>query len=103
MKKIKKAFTLVETAVVLFIISLLLLIIIPNVSTQQKNAVAINKDALQTELNTQAQMYMNEKGITDITEVTVNDLKTSGYLTAKQIAAIEKYNLTITIGDSGSD
>lgn len=98
--KIKKGFTLVETAVVLFIISLLLLIIIPNINTQQKNAVSINKDALQTELNTQAQMYVNAHGLDDISEVTIDDLKEDGYLTAKQVKAITDYDLQIGGGQS---
>lgn len=36
MKKKKSAFTLLEMAVVLFIISLLILIILPNVAAQRK-------------------------------------------------------------------
>jgi competence protein ComGC len=36
--KIKKGFTLIEMTIVLFIISLLILIILPNVTSQKKNA-----------------------------------------------------------------
>ena len=63
MKKTKmKAFTLVEMAIVIFIISLLILIIIPNVAKQRSNAENVNTQALQAELDTQAQLYADEKG-----------------------------------------
>jgi len=63
MKKTKmKAFTLVEMAIVIFIISLLILIIMPNVAKQRSNAEKVNTQALQAELDTQAQLYADEKG-----------------------------------------
>lgn len=62
MKKTKmKAFTLVEMAIVIFIISLLILIIMPNVAKQRSNAEKVNTQALQAELDTQAQLYADEK------------------------------------------
>ena len=56
-----KAFTLVEMAIVIFIISLLILIIMPNVAKQRSNAEKVNTQALQAELDTQAQLYADEK------------------------------------------
>ena len=52
MSKVKKVkgFTLIEMAIVLFIISLLILIIIPNINHQRKNAVNVNSNAMRTEL-----------------------------------------------------
>lgn len=95
MKKTKmKAFTLVEMAIVIFIISLLILIIIPNVAKQRSNAENVNTQALQAELDTQAQLYAYEKG-TAMENVAPTDLEKAGYLTAKQVAAIEKHHLKV--------
>ena len=94
MKKTKmKAFTLVEMAIVIFIISLLILIIMPNVAKQRSNAEKVNTQALQAELDTQAQLYA-EKG-TEMENVAPTDLEKAGYLTAKQVAAIEKHHLKV--------
>lgn len=87
------AFTLLEMAVVLFIISLLVLIILPNVAAQRKNASKINRNALQTELNTQAQLYMNDH---NVNSVTVADLEQAKYLTASQVEAIKRGHLEIS-------
>ena len=95
MKKTKmKAFTLVEMAIVIFIISLLILIIIPNVAKQRSNDENVNTQALQAELDTQAQLYADEKG-TAMENVAPTDLEKAGYLTAKQVAAIEKDHLKV--------
>lgn len=95
MKKTKmKAFTLVEMAIVIFIISLLILIIIPNVAKQRSSAENVNTQALQAELDTQAQLYADEKG-TAMENVAPTDLEKAGYLTAKQVAAIEKHHLKV--------
>lgn len=95
MKKTKmKAFTLVEMAIVIFIISLLILIIIPNVAKQRSNVENVNTQALQAELDTQAQLYADEKG-TAMENVAPTDLEKAGYLTAKQVAAIEKHHLKV--------
>ncbi len=95
MKKTKmKAFTLVEMAIVIFIISLLILIIMPNVAKQRSNAEKVNTQALQAELDTQAQLYADEKG-TEMENVATTDLEKAGYLTAKQVAAIEKHHLKV--------
>lgn len=87
------ACTLLEMAVVLFIISLLVLIILPNVAAQRKNASKINRNALQTELNTQAQLYMNDH---NVNSVTVADLEQAKYLTASQVEAIKREHLEIS-------
>ena len=42
MKKKRRGFTLIEMAIVLFIISLLILIILPNIGTQRKHANTVN-------------------------------------------------------------
>lgn len=94
-KKKVQAFTLVEMAIVLFIISLLILIVIPNVSKQRGRAIKINDRALQTELNSQAELYKEDHNVGDSTSITLDDLKKSGYLSDAQIKQIQKDGLQI--------
>ena len=49
---------------------------------------------MQAELDTQAQLYADEKG-TEMENVAPTDLEKAGYLTAKQVAAIEKHHLKV--------
>ena len=51
------AFTLIEMVIVLFIVSLLLLIIIPNINQQKQAAQSKTEAAFQTTLQTQVDMY----------------------------------------------
>ena len=81
--KNKYAFTLVEMAIVLFIISLLILLIVPNLSKQRTHADKVNTEALQTELNSQAQLYADDKNVA-IETVNVKMLENDKYLTEKQ-------------------
>ena len=81
--KNKCAFTLVEMAIVLFIISLLILLIVPNLSKQRTHADKVNTEALQTELNSQAQLYADDKNVA-IETVNVKLLENDKYLTEKQ-------------------
>lgn len=89
MKKIRKGFTLIEMVIVLFIISLLLLIMIPNLVTQRDHASKRSEEAFKTTLVTQAGLYIeneqknndsqNEKG-----KVSIKDLKEKEYITESQ-------------------
>ncbi|CYU64562.1 competence type IV pilus major pilin ComGC [Streptococcus suis] len=84
MKKIlklkKKAFTLVEMLVVLGIISLLLLIFVPNLS-QQKDAIQKKGNAAVIKVvESQMELYELEHD----KEATVADLQADGYITEKQ-------------------
>lgn len=69
MRKTKKAFTLIEMVIVLFIISLLLLIMIPNLTAQKDNATKRSDDAFKTTMKTQAELYIdnNPEKVADIT------------------------------------
>lgn len=58
----QKGFTLLEMMVVLFIISLLLLLFIPNVGTHQEQAQSKGNDALHQTLQTQVDLYKFENG-----------------------------------------
>ncbi|WP_105156645.1 competence type IV pilus major pilin ComGC [Streptococcus suis] len=76
----KKAFTLVEMLVVLGIISLLLLLFVPNLS-QQKDAVQKKGDAAVVKV-VESQMELYE--LAHDKEATVADLQAGGYITEKQ-------------------
>ena len=90
--KNKYAFTLIEMAIVLFIISLLILLIIPNLSKQRTHADKVNTEALQTELNSQAQLYADDKNVA-IETVNVKMLENDKYLTEKQAEKMQAKNL----------
>lgn len=98
MKKLNKrlkGFTLIEMAIVLFIISLLILIIIPNINHQRKNAVTVNSDAMRTELRTQAQLYLSEHPNIDASTLTNNMLVTDHYLTNQQAKKLTDQKITV--------
>lgn len=90
--KNKSAFTLVEMAIVLFIISLLILLIVPNLSKQRTHADKVNTEALQTELNSQAQLYADDKNVA-IETVNVKMLENDKYLTEKQAEKMQAKHL----------
>ncbi|MBY4634502.1 prepilin-type N-terminal cleavage/methylation domain-containing protein [Streptococcus suis] len=80
MKLKNKAFTLVEMLVVLGIISLLLLLFVPNLS-QQKDAIQKKGDAAVVKVvESQMELYELEYD----KEATVEDLQKAGYITPKQ-------------------
>lgn len=77
MKK-QSAFTLIEMVIVLFIISLLLLIIIPNINTQKHSAQSKTDNAFKSTLQTQVDMY------DDGNNVSWDQLEQDHYLSAAQ-------------------
>lgn len=87
MKRIHKGFTLIEMVIVLFIISLLLLIMIPNLVAQKNNAKNKTDDALRTTIVTQAQMYSENE---NIDPVNLGMLKDASYITDKQYKQAQK-------------
>lgn len=93
--KNKHGFTLMEMVLVLFIISVLMLMIIPNVANTKASVETKGTDALAVVVQTQADMYELDTG-TEAASFTV--LEEGGYLSAKQLTqAIAK--LTITGGN----
>ncbi|HEL1653522.1 TPA: prepilin-type N-terminal cleavage/methylation domain-containing protein [Streptococcus suis] len=75
-----RGFTLVEMLVVLGIISLLLLLFVPNLS-QQKDAIQKKGDAAVVKVvESQMELYELEHD----KEATVEDLQQAGYITEKQ-------------------
>ncbi|HFI0795538.1 TPA: competence type IV pilus major pilin ComGC [Streptococcus suis] len=85
-KKVK-AFTLVEMLVVLGIISLLLLLFVPNLS-KQKDAVQKKGDAAVVKV-VESQMELYE--LAHDKEATVADLQQAGYITEKQAQSYNEY------------
>lgn len=93
-KKSKRSngFTLIETAIVLFIVSLLMLLILPNLNQQRKNAEKKHADAMVSTIQTQVELYHNE---TDDDNVSYGDLLGAGYLTQKQVDKAQKLGIDI--------
>lgn len=93
MKKIlrkHKAFTLIEMVIVLFIISLLLLIIIPNINKQKKSAQSKTDDAFRTTLQTQLDMSDGANSF--------KELEDQGYLSSSQVDKASKSGYKINGG-----
>ena len=93
--KNKQGFTLMEMVLVLFIISVLMLMIIPNVANTKKSVETKGADALAVVVQTQANMYELDTG-TEATSFT--ELNAGGYLSMKQKTEAEA-KLTITDGE----
>ncbi|MHA8137965.1 prepilin-type N-terminal cleavage/methylation domain-containing protein [Lactobacillaceae bacterium Scapto_B20] len=81
-KRQREAFTLIEMTIVLFIISLLILIIIPNLNNQRNNAKSIHGTALESVIQTQIDGYLNAN---DDVDVSYDLLLAKGYLNDKQV------------------
>lgn len=100
MKRLKKwnkesGFTLIELALVLFVISVLLLLVIPNIGNSQKNATKTGNEALSSVVNSQAVLYKMNKDSTGT--ITIDELVKEKYLTAEQGKQAKEAN--IIIGD----
>ncbi|MGX7051747.1 competence type IV pilus major pilin ComGC [Leuconostoc palmae] len=89
-----KAFTLIEAAIVLFIISLLMLLVLPNLNVQRKKAMETHKTAMIATVQSQVDMYVNM--FPEKKNVTVDDLHSSGYLTERQVEKIKELNISVT-------
>jgi len=90
--KREEGFTLIEMSLVLFIISALLLLFVPNLSTRQTSAAATGDEALVSVLQAQVDMYKMDKN-EDPASLTV--LKENKYITQKQFdKADTKYVIT---------
>lgn len=96
MKKLKKqhysAFTLLEMLVVLLIISVLLLLFVPNLSKQREKIESQGSAALGKVVHTQVELYKIEN---NDSQVTWNKLQKGGYLTAEQVADAKKNKISL--------
>jgi len=94
MKKIRKGFTLIEMVIVLFIISLLLLIMIPNLVQQKDHADKQSEKAFKTTLVTQAGLYLENNPDKSEGNVTIGELKNGKYITDAQAKRAEKLKIS---------
>ena len=84
-----KAFTLVEMLIVLLIISVLLLLFVPNL-TKQKDAVNDKgKAAVVKVVESQAELYSLDKN----EEASLNKLEADSRITAEQAKAYKEYHV----------
>ncbi|UQS86771.1 prepilin-type N-terminal cleavage/methylation domain-containing protein [Nicoliella spurrieriana] len=91
-KRQREAFTLIEMTIVLFIISLLILIVIPNLANQRNNAKSIHGTAMESVVQTQIDSYLNEN---NDDKVTYGVLINKGYLSEKQARQAQKDGIKI--------
>lgn len=95
LKKKQSGFTLLEMSIVLFIISLLVLIMLPNLSQQRKHANSIHEKAMTSVIQTQIDAYENENG-TD--NVSLEELNKANYLTDAQVQQAHHEKIVIVDG-----
>ncbi|WP_295729959.1 competence type IV pilus major pilin ComGC [uncultured Limosilactobacillus sp.] len=95
MKKQRSGFTLLEMSIVLFIISLLILIMIPNLTKQRQNASKVHQRAMMNVIQTQADLYANETGQLP---TSLQQLYGKHYLTVTQVKAAQQNHLKFRNG-----
>ncbi|WP_208558642.1 competence type IV pilus major pilin ComGC [Marinilactibacillus kalidii] len=83
----ENGFTLIEMSLVLFIISVLLLLIIPNINTHQGTAKSSGDSALENVVQTQIDLYEMEKGSKP---TSLQVLKEEKYLNNQQYEEVQK-------------
>lgn len=87
-KKKLKGFTLLEMMVVLFVISILLLLFVPNIMKQKDSAKNKSDESIVKVVETQMEVYELDTG----SRPTLEELVTDGYITDKQKETYEKAN-----------
>ena len=88
----QQGFTLIEMVVVIAIIVLLVLIIAPNLMKQKGNAENRTSDAFKSTLQTQVELYRDEKKLDNDKSVSFDQMEKDGYLTKDQLKKSEKYS-----------
>lgn len=94
MKKMKRSFTLIEMTIVLFIISLLILIIIPNLTHQRKHAQSVHTTAMSSVRSSTGRCFTSQHPT--IKSVGFAEITREGYLTRKQVNQAKDEGLKIT-------
>lgn len=89
------AFTLLEMSIVLFIISLLILIVLPNLAQQRKHADRVQGNAMVAVVQTQIDAYENETGSN---RVSYELLQSKDYLTRAQVQRARRDHIAIING-----
>lgn len=91
----RPAFTLLEMSIVLFIISLLILIVLPNLAQQRKHADRVHGNAMVAVVQTQIDAYENETGANNANYET---LQSKDYLTKAQVQRARRNHIVIING-----
>ncbi|AKP63624.1 prepilin-type N-terminal cleavage/methylation domain-containing protein [Levilactobacillus koreensis] len=92
----RQGFTLIEMTIVLFIISLLVLIILPNLNGQRQRAQGIHRGAMTTVVQGQVTAYIDDYVATNHVTPNVTYAKLTGkYLTADQVKSAKAEGLVI--------
>lgn len=86
--KKKKAFTLIELLICLFIIGLMMLLIIPNIAKQREEAQKKSDAAIVKVIENQKELYKLDNK-TD-KDPSMDELKTGKYITQEQVDAYTK-------------
>lgn len=84
----QKGFTLIELVIVLGIISVMMLILIPNLNRQREVAMKRSDAALSRVVKNQAKAYAAEKN-RPVSSVTLDELKKAHYLDEDQVQRAE--------------
>lgn len=92
MKK-RQGFTLIEMTIVLFIISLLVLIILPNLNGQRHRARHVHQTAMETVVQGQVTAYLDDHQTAD--HVTYETLEKAQYLTPQQVKQARQEGIKI--------
>lgn len=92
MKRVRSGFTLLEMSIVLVIVSLLVLIIVPNLAQQKKHANTVHTGAMVTVVETQLASYLDA---TDDQATSFAELQRAGYLTDKQVRMAKREGIRI--------
>ncbi|HLQ40471.1 MAG TPA: competence type IV pilus major pilin ComGC [Tetragenococcus sp.] len=87
--KNKKAFTLIEMMIVLLIISILVLLFIPNLAKQKDSVASQGDKAIVKVVENQKELYEIETG-EKISDSNLDLLVSSGYLTETQVSQYRK-------------
>ena len=93
--KTVKGFTLLEMLMVLIIISVLMLLFVPNLSKQKENVEKTGNAAIVKVVSSQAELYEMTTG----EQATLSGMQTAGYITEKQV---EAYNEHFAKGGEGT-
>ncbi|WP_059393698.1 competence type IV pilus major pilin ComGC [Fructobacillus tropaeoli] len=89
----KNGFTLIEATVVLFIIGLLMLLILPNLTQQRDKAQQTHAKAMVATVQTQVDLYVNDHP--EKKQVTMDDLAKENYLTKEQLEKVKALKIVI--------
>ena len=96
-------FTLLEMVVVIFIISSLILLILPNLTQQKHTAEAKTDAALASTIQTQIELYEDEAGNHAADKFnSFSDLEKAKIITSRQCVQAQRRGLTIKAGEVSS-